>query len=273
MRAPTRTTGKGSGPGVRPVPHSFGEPNGSFPQADHFGPPRSFWHRYVAMFGLILIGLSITLAGTGIERAGRRGIPSGPPPPFAGDEPTPTPTTPPRTPFEFALDRITPVRVLDGAVGKAARTAAQHVQDTLSGLYDTAFADPRAWEPAIPAGVWEAFAPAVRQQARRDSASFTLSAVPTALQELHVTDASLAVQVLLGPTGRAEAALARVGFVAVGDLLTGQALEVRNSALLFLRPVSGRWLIVGYPVADSELGPAPRVPPHGVLASRGEDGR
>jgi hypothetical protein len=163
------------------------------------------------------------------------------------------------------------VPVLDGAAGEAARTAAERVQDTLSGLYDMAFADPRAWQPAIPAGVWEAFAPAVRPQARRDSASFTLSAVPAALRGLHVTDASLAVQVLLGPSGRAEAALARVGFVAVGDLLTGQALQVRNSALLMLRPIAGRWLIVGYPVAESELGPAPRVHPHGVLASRSED--
>jgi hypothetical protein len=230
-------------------------------------------HRYVAVFGLILIGLAATLAGTGIERAGRGGIPSVPLPPFEGETPTPTPPPPPRTPFEFAIDRITPVGVLEGAVGEAARSAAERVRDTVSGLYDMAFANPRAWEPAIPAGVWGAFAPAVRQQARRDSASFTLSAVPAALQELHVTDASLAVQVLLGPTGRAEAALARVGFVAVGDLSTGQAIEVRNSALLMLRPVSGRWLIVGYPVADSELGPAPRVHPHGVLASRSEEGR
>ncbi len=142
-----------------------------------------------------------------------------------------------------------------------ARSAATAVGSTLSGLYDLAYANPVAWKRNVPAKVWNAFAPELRGRARNDAATFTLSGLPGTLRDLEVIRSSLAVRVLLGPSGRAEAAFADLTFEAAARLTSGEDLRLSNTADLVLRPVAGRWFIVGYPNARSVLRPISDPPP------------
>ncbi|MBA3728669.1 MAG: hypothetical protein H0W94_05640 [Actinobacteria bacterium] len=221
------------------------------------------WHRRDTA-GLVLIlamGVAATLVA-GATNGGRTpaargdrgdGValpgddPQGGPPGF--------PDPPPRAPFEFRLGAVSFAPVLLGRGQPVARSAATAVGSTLSGLYDLAYANPAAWKGTVPAKVWNAFAPEVRARARSDAATFTLSGLPGTLRDLEVIRSSLAVRVLLGPNGRAEAAFADLTFEAAAQLTSGEDLRLSNSADLVLRPLAGRWLIVGYPTARSVLQP------------------
>ncbi|CAN5148840.1 hypothetical protein BH20ACT24_BH20ACT24_03280 [soil metagenome] len=233
------------------------------------GSSRSWYRRDTAALVLILaMGVVATLVanatvgdGTPLspqwrDRAVGVALPGDDPP----SGPPGFPDPPPRAPFEFRLGAVSFAPVLIGRGQQVARSAATAVGRTLSGLYDLAYANPAAWEN-IPAKVWNAFAPELRGRARNDAATFTLSGLPGTLRDLEVIRSSLAVRVLLGPSGRAEAAFADLTFEAAARLTSGEDLRLSNTADLVLRPVAGRWFIVGYPNARSVLRPISDPPP------------
>lgn len=143
------------------------------------------------------------------------------------------------------------------------RDAATKVQATLSAFYDAAFMDPRTRQRGLPPGAWNAFAKAVQEQAKSDAGSLTLGEAGSTIDRMSVTEASLSVRVLLDPRGRPQAAIALVVFDASGTLPGGEAVQVTNRASFLLRPAAGgRWLVVGYPSAKTEVqAPSPTPSP------------
>ena len=93
----------------------------------------------------------------------------------------------------------------------------------------------------------------MRRRAQQDAASLTLGAQAPTLTHLEVTDSSLSIRFLVDPRGGLSIAAADVRFTATGALKDGQSLQVTNRASFLLRQVSGQWVIVGYPLASTEL--------------------
>lgn len=150
----------------------------------------------------------------------------------------------------------------------AARDAAAKVQSTLSAFYDAAFMDPKTWKQGLPPAAWNAFADPVQEQAKSDAGSLTLGETGSSIDRLSVTDASLSVRVLLDPRGRPQAAIAIVAFDASGTLSGGEAVLVSSRASFLLRPGGGgRWLVVGYPSAKTEVETPSPTPSPGASAS------
>ena len=152
----------------------------------------------------------------------------------------------------------------------AARDAATEIQATLSAFYDAAFMDPTTREQGLPAGAWNAFATSIRERARNDAASLTLGEPGSRVDTLSITNASLSVRVLLDPKGRPDSAIANVVFEASGTLMGGEPVQLSNGASFLLQPIDGRWLVVGYPQAKTELeAPSPSPSPSATPTSTG----
>ncbi len=222
--------------------------------SDNGGQSRSgSW--WAARVGAAIVALGLIAAGA-ILFIGRGGGPS------PGPSQPPPPPPPPREAFVFTISKTNAV-----PTGKrnaaSTRRAATEIQKTLSAFYDTAFTDPKARQQGLPAGAWNAFAPAVREQAKSDAESLTLGEAGTTIDQLSVTNASLSLRVLLDPTGRPQAAIAVVAFDASGTLSGGEAVLVSNRASFLVRPApGGRWLVVGYPRAKTEVqAPSPSPSP------------
>jgi hypothetical protein len=147
----------------------------------------------------------------------------------------------------------------------AARNAATAIQSTLSGFYDAAFMDPGTRKQGLPSGAWEAFAEALRKQAKADAAALTLGEAAASIERLSVTNASLLVRLLIDPRGRPTAAFATVVLDASGTAAGGDPVLVSNRATFLLRPSGRRWLVVGYPKAvtnvESPPSPSPGATP------------
>ena len=152
----------------------------------------------------------------------------------------------------------------------AARDAATEIQTTLSAFYDAAFMDPRTRKQGLSPGAWNAFARSIRERARKDAASLTLGEPASRVDALSITDASLSVRVLLDPKGSPDAAIATVVFEASGTLIGGEPVQVSNRASFLLKPIDGRWLVVGYPQAKTELeAPSPTPSPSATPTAAG----
>jgi hypothetical protein len=165
-----------------------------------------------------------------------------------GQLPGPLGSKPARPSFAFRFSSIKGYQLGEHRPSSATtKKAAEAIQDSLSEFYVDAFLDPETWTKGVPSDAWKVFAPAARKQALRHTSTFTLGTVGRSVASLSVTRSSLAVRVLFGPTGRAEAASAVVVFQARGKTKSGQALELRNRGGLVFRPSSGEWVIVGYP--------------------------
>jgi hypothetical protein len=206
----------------------------------------------VAALGLIT-GAVIFLAG------GPAPKPSGPAATVPGATflPDPTASVPP---FEFGLNKVVPIAVVPGAGWTTAQGASEKVRAALSSLYQAAFASPAAWSGEVDDGVWAAFAPAIRNKAKTDTQSLTAAVADADPQAVRVESSSLVVRVLIGPSGKADAALAAISFTARGDLPLGQQLLLTNEADLVLRLVDGKWLIVAYPEASTQVATATPSP-------------
>jgi hypothetical protein len=206
----------------------------------------------VAALGLITAAV-IFLAG------GPAPAPSGPAATIPGPTPAPGPTSS-VVAFEFGLNKVVPIAVVPGAGWTTAQGASEKVRAALSSLYQAAFASPAAWSGEVDSGVWASFAPAIRSRAKADAGSLTASVADAEPETVRVEFSSLVVRVLIGPSGKADAALAAVSFTARGDLPLGQQLVLTNQADLVLRLVDGKWLIVAYPEASTEVATATPSP-------------
>jgi hypothetical protein len=181
--------------------------------------------------------------------------------PKPSQPPATSPSLPPREAFVFPLSRTASVST-GKRNGTAAKDAAADIQATLSSFYDAAFMDPNAWKQGLSADAWNAFATSVRERAMKDAASLTLGEAGSRLTELSITNASLSVRVLLDPKGRPEAAVATVVFETSGSLSAGEPVKVSNQASFLMQPIDGRWLVVGYPKAKTEVeAPSPTPNP------------
>jgi hypothetical protein len=184
-------------------------------------------------------------------------------------QPPSTSSLPPREAFVFPLSHTASV-----ATGKrnanAAKAAAVDIQATLSSFYDAAFMDPNAWKQGLSADAWNAFARSVRERAKKDATSLTLGEAGSGLTALSITNASLSVRLLLDPKGRPEAAVATVVFETSGSLTGGEPVMVSNQASFLMQPIDGRWLVVGYPKANTEVeAPSPTPSPGAASPSSG----
>jgi hypothetical protein len=206
----------------------------------------------VAALGLITAAV-IFLAG------GPAPSSSGPAATIPGATPEPGPTSSVAG-FEFGLNKVVPIAVVPGSGWTTAQGASEKVRTVLSSLYQAAFVTPAAWGGEVDGGVWASFAPAIRNRAKADAGSLTAAVADAEPDSVRVESSSLVVRVLIGPSGKANAALAAVSFTARGDLPLGQQLVLTNEADLVLRLVDGKWLIVAYPQASTKVATASPSP-------------
>jgi hypothetical protein len=164
-----------------------------------------------------------------------------------------TPSRPAHVPLAFQVDRLRVVNLSHRQAEPRATGAANAIATQLSAFYETAFADPASWKGGVPEDAWNVFASAVRARAKGDAGSFTPATTGLDVLEMNVSKSTLSVTVLLDGSGHAEAAFAGVTFEGTGELEGGQMVQVENAATFYLRPVSGAWLIVGYPHASTKV--------------------
>ena len=139
---------------------------------------------------------------------------------------------------------------------------ADQIRTELSSFYDAAFMDPTSWGKALPGTAWAAFDPSIRAQAQRDVDSLTLGSSGATMKDLAATQSTLKVDVLYDPSGHANAVIAEVLFEATGTTKDGQAVLVSNQGSFLFSPVTGGWLITGYPGVHTDVtSPSPSPSP------------
>ncbi len=172
--------------------------------------------------------------------------------------PSSSPSAPPRQPFLLPDPTIT-VNVLGAAKSWAAATPiAGQIQQALSTFYDRVFVDPHTWAAGVPADAWSVFAPDLQGRAQSDAESLTIGTESLhAVTALTVTNSTLTIRFLLDSAGRARLASADVTFDATGTVTGGLPLTIVNRATFVFRAVSGQWLVVAYPVAQTTVDAGP----------------
>ena len=229
---------------------------GSVPPASR---SRKRWLLWVGAVVVVAGGVSTGLVLSGGTPQVAPGTPSSPP----------ASPTPPRA--SFAFPQVSTIRLSSGggASAKKALAVGQEIGGTLSGFYDTAFADPANWGGPLPSSAWNAFSPSVRDRAEQDVETFSLGASGRALRSLSSTEGTLKVRVLFDPKGNPSTAIAEVSFQAQGELADGQSLEIDNEGSYLLRQVQGTWLIVGYPTVKTTVESVPSPAPSASSAPSG----
>jgi hypothetical protein len=181
----------------------------------------------------------------------------------AGSEPaSPSPAAAiPRTSFQFDAVSVR-ISALGGpqAFG-ASHDAGENIRTSLSRFYDQAFVDPATWAKGVPTSAWNIFSPSVRGRAEQDATSLALGTQVPGLAQLFVSQASLSVRVLVDPRGHIQLSAADVQFGATGELQDGRFVVVMNRASFLFKSESGRWMIVGYPIASIDLLGGPSASP------------
>jgi len=185
----------------------------------------------------------------------------------AAQPPASSPSAPPRQPFLLPDPTITVSLLGQAKSWQAATPLAGQIQTALSTFYDQAFVDPHTWTAGVPAAAWSIFAQDVQSRAKADADSLTIGSEPIhAVAGLNVTKATLSIRVLLDRAGRPHLASADVTFEATGTATGGAPLTITNRATFVFRAISGQWLVVAYPVADTSVdagvpSPSPRASP------------
>lgn len=187
----------------------------------------------------------------------------------------PSPVGVPRTVFQFDPPPVSISALGPNQAAPAAGAAAESIRSALSTFYDQAFVNPATWTRGVPSAAWDLFTPDLRARAEQDVSSLGLGAQVPTLSSLSVTQASLSVRVLVDPRGAIEAVGVEVRFVAGGELKDGRSLQLTNKASFLFQQVSGRWLIVGYPLASTEVNavaPSPSPTPSGASPTASASG-
>lgn len=113
--------------------------------------------------------------------------------------------------------------------------------------------DPNTWKNGVSRDAWSIFDPSVADQAKKDSKNLTLGDQVPDLTKLSLKESSLAVKVLEDAAGKPLAAVAHVDFAGSGTLHNGQTVDVTNHADFLLRLEGGKWLVIGYPIASTDI--------------------
>jgi hypothetical protein len=201
--------------------------------------------------GLVLAGLALWLFTRGSKPSTQTVTPS--------TSPTVSPTAPVRPAFVFTV-RSRPPAVPGKLKRSAADDASAEIGSDLSAFYDTVFMDPNTWKNGVPKDAWSVFDPSAADQAMKDAKDLALGDQVPDLATLSVDESSLAVKVLLDVAGKPLAAVARVDFVAVGAIQSGDKVTVTNHADLLLKLEGGKWLVVGYRSASTDVEGAAGAP-------------
>ncbi|HEX2267839.1 MAG TPA: hypothetical protein VHI97_06520 [Actinomycetota bacterium] len=174
----------------------------------------------------------------------------------SGGLPSPFSREPERPKFTFELSSVKGYQLgADEPSERASERAARQIREDLSEFYIDAFLAPSSWTDGVPEDAWEIFAPPARRQARRDASSFSLGNTGRSVSALRSTGSALQVRVLFDSSGRPQAATAVAALKANGRTKAGQRFELSNRSGFVLRPVDGRWQIVGYPKVRTSLKP------------------
>ncbi len=184
-----------------------------------------------------------------------------------GELPSPFSREPERPTFGFELSSLKGYRLgEEKASTRATERAARAIRRDLSEFYIDAFLAPSSWSDGVPEEAWEIFAPAARKHAQRNASSFSLGDTGRSVSALTPAGSALSVRVLFDSSGRPHAATAVAALKAEGRTKAGQRFRLTSRSGFVLRPVDGRWLIVGYPKARTSLKP---LGPQGASPGRG----
>ena len=192
----------------------------------------------------VAIATVVVIGGGGYYLVSRGRLPS----PFSREPERPT--------FTFELSSVKSYQLgQEKPSARATERAARQIREDLSDFYIDAFLAPSSWTDGVPEEAWEIFAPAARKHAQRHASSFSLGNDGRSVRTLTATGSALQVRVLFDPSGRPQAATAVAALKADGRTNAGQRFELSNRSGFVLRPVDGRWLIVGYPKVRTSLEP------------------
>lgn len=159
--------------------------------------------------------------------------------------------------FSFDLRRVRSVATDANATKASLRQAAGDVRATLDAMYLAGFVDPDRWEAGTFPEVLEAFSSETAAGAEEDLAQLTVGPSYAELVSVTPRRSRLDVEFLLGDDELPFAAVATTSFSAQATLGEGGKLEVTHEGRYVMRPIDGRWVIVGYQV-NGALRPAPR---------------
>jgi hypothetical protein len=151
--------------------------------------------------------------------------------------------------FVFGTPKIETVRVIQRVRVPDLRGASTQIRTNLSRLYDQAVVDRTYWASGPPAATWNAFAPAIRAEARTNALAFTLGRSGPLMQSLQVSSSSLTIRYLIDDHGRLVSAQASTVLRATGELEGSRRVRVYAAGEFLLSPISKSWLITGYPKA------------------------
>jgi hypothetical protein len=239
---------EGSGSDTQPILRTLYQPEPGFAAG-----PRRRKRGLVLVIAIAVVAVAAG-AGAGTFVLLRSNIGATPTQAAASSPHRPAPTkAPPRLAFTFQVDRLR-ITSLRARFSRArAAEAAAVIARRLGGFYDHAFADPTSWKTGVPNTAWNVFAASVRARAKADANSFTPATTGVNLVSLAVTTSRLSITVLLDTLGRPQSAFANVIFQGTGDLKGGQKVTVDNAVTFLLQPISGTWVIVGYPEARTKV--------------------
>jgi hypothetical protein len=171
--------------------------------------------------------------------------------------PVPPPSASP-SPLEYALEvtlrRVKAIPVSGTVKMRKLRAPAEAVRQTFTDLYATAFVDPARWEGGAFPGLFDHFAPAAREEARRHLDDLTLGRAAEHVSAVRPEWARLDVRFLVGPARVPVAAQASMRFAATAFAGDGTEVPVRHRGEYVLERLEGRWLVVSYRV-DGGFGP------------------
>jgi len=176
----------------------------------------------------------------------------------AAQSPDPPPPSASPSPSAYALEvtlrRVKAIPVSGTVKKRKLRAPAEAVRQTFTDLYATAFVDPARWEGGAFPGLFDHFAPAAREEARRHLDDLTLGRAAEHLSAVRPEWARLDVRFLLGPARVPVAAQASMRFAATAFAGDGTEVPVRHRGEYVLERLEGRWLVVSYRV-DGGFGP------------------
>jgi hypothetical protein len=161
--------------------------------------------------------------------------------------------------FAFEHHKVVALRVNRRKPVPDLAAASAAIESSLTSLYGQAVVNRTNWANGPPPAVWNAFAPAIRDRARRDRAAFTIGDSGRLLSRLDISSSDLTIRFLLDDGGHVTAAQAAVSVNGTGEVKGSGAVNLVVRSRLLLQPVDGVWLITGYPAASVTVA-SPRAP-------------
>jgi hypothetical protein len=163
--------------------------------------------------------------------------------------------------FAFASPKVETFRVTQRTAVPDLSGETQRIGDALSRLYDQGVVNEADWRTGPPAAIWEAFAPAIRSRAQADRSAFTIGSSGSSLRSLTISSSSLTIRYLIDDRGKVTSAQAAASIRGTGELANSGAVNLLVTGRFLFEPMSGTWLITGYPVAAVTLESPGATPP------------